>query len=187
MSEIQDKIAATPRSGSGKSVTRKLRAAGMAPAVVYGSGREATALSVNAKDLVRTRREFGASHIYRVDVEGGDPFSAYIREIQVNAVTREVQHVDFWAIDMDKPVTMKVRLEVEGRSKGGVAGGHFEKLRRVVRLTGLPKAVPDKVVLDISELGAGETYHVSALVLPEGVTPAAGDDNYAIATVSAPK
>jgi large subunit ribosomal protein L25 len=187
MSEIQDKITATPRSGSGKSVTRKLRAAGIAPAVVYGTGREATALSVNATELVRTRREFGASHIYSVDVEGGDSFRAYIREIQVDAVTREIQHVDFWAVDMDKPVTMEVRLEIEGRSKGVVAGGHFEKLRRVVRLTGLPTAMPDKVVLDISELGAGETYHVSDLVLPEGVAPAAGDDNYSLASVSIPK
>ena len=68
MSEIQDKIVAKSRGESGKGIARKLRAEGRAPAVVYGPDMEPKHLSVDATDLVRTRREFGSTHVYNVEV-----------------------------------------------------------------------------------------------------------------------
>jgi len=186
MSEIQDTIVAKQRTGSGKGFARKLRTLGESPAIAYGAGREPVLLTVNAKELVRTRREFGKTHIYNVAIDGGDAFKAIIREIQVDAVTRQVQHVDFWAVDLTKPVTMSVALVTEGRAKGVVAGGHFEQVCREVSLTGLPETIPDTVTLDVSDLAAGAVYRLSDLKLPEGVTAESGD-NFVLASVSAPK
>lgn len=184
MSEIQDTIVAKSRTGSGKGFARKLRSQGQTPAIVYGAGREPALLSVGARELVRTRKEFGKSHIYSIAIDGADAFKALIREIQVDAVTREVQHVDFWALDLTKPVTMKVALQTEGRPKGVVAGGVFSQACREVTLTGLPEVVPDIISLDVSGLEAGDVYRLTDIPLPEGVTFESTEDNFVVASVS---
>lgn len=187
MSEIQDKIVAKSRGESGKGVARKLRAEGRAPAVVYGPDMEPKHLSVNAAELVRTRREFGSTHVYSVEVEGGESYKAMIREIQVEPVHRTVQHVDFWAVDLTKTLEMNVRVEFTGRPKGVVAGGKFQQMRRQIKLAGLPEALPSSISVDVSDLGAGETYKLHDLTLPEGCKPGVNEDNYGVFTVSAPK
>ena len=187
MSEIQDKIVAAVRTESGKGVARKLRAQGLAPAVVYGPGMEPKHLSVDAAELVRVRRAFGSTHVYDVAVEGGESYKAMIREIQVEPVHRTVQHVDFWAVDLAKPIEMNVRVEFTGKPKGVVAGGKFQHLRRQIKLAGLPEALPASITVDVSDLDAGETYKLHDLTLPEGCKPGANEENYGVFTVSAPK
>ena len=186
MSNFQDVLTAEARNPDSKGAARKLRAAGRLPAVVYGKGVEPLHISVETKQFVESRTHFGRTHLYYVDVQGGEKVPVLIQDIQVDRFNREVQHVDFWAIDLEKPVTLRVNLEMTGRPAGVVKGGKFRQLRRTVDLVGKPGTCPNKLVIDITKLDAGESIRLENLDLPEGVKPAA-EDNHAVCMVAAPK
>ena len=186
MSNIQDVFKAEARSPNSKGAARKLRAAGRLPAVVYGQGQEPLHVSVSTKDFVEGRQHFGRTHLYHVDVEGGQKIPVLIKDIQVDRFRRDVQHIDFWAVDMSKDVTLRTDLEMVGRPQGVVRGGKFRQLRRNVDLVGRPGTIPNKLVIDITSLDAGESIRLENLDLPEGVKPAA-EDNHAVCMVAAPK
>ena len=186
MSNFQDVFKAEARSPSSKGGARKLRAAGRLPAVVYGQGQEPLHVSVSTKDFVEGRQHFGRTHLYHVDVEGGQKIPVLIKDIQVDRLRRDVQHIDFWAVDMSKDVTLRTDLEMVGRPQGVVKGGKFRQLRRNVDLVGRPGTIPNKLVIDITSLDAGESIRLENLDLPEGVKPAA-EDNHAVCMVAAPK
>ena len=186
MSNIQDVFKAEARSPNSKGAARKLRAAGRLPAVVYGQGQEPLHVSVSTKDFVEGRQHFGRTHLYHVDVEGGQKIPVLIKDIQVDRLRRDVQHIDFWAVDMSKDVTLRTDLEMVGRPQGVVKGGKFRQLRRNVDLVGRPGTIPNKLVIDITSLDAGESIRLENLDLPEGVKPAA-EDNHAVCMVAAPK
>lgn len=186
MSNIQDVFKAEARSPNSKGAARKLRAAGRLPAVVYGQGQEPLHVSVSTKDFVEGRQHFGRTHLYHVDVEGGQKIPVLIKDIQVDRFRRDVQHIDFWAVDMSKDVTLRTDLEMVGRPQGVVKGGKFRQLRRNVDLVGRPGTIPNKLVIDITSLDAGESIRLENLDLPEGVKPAA-EDNHAVCMVAAPK
>lgn len=186
MSNIQDVFKAEARSPNSKGAARKLRAAGRLPAVVYGQKQEPLHISVSTKDFVEGRQHFGRTHLYHVDVEGGQKIPVLIKDIQVDRFRRDVQHIDFWAVDMSKDVTLRTDLEMVGRPQGVVKGGKFRQLRRNVDLVGRPGTIPNKLVIDITSLDAGESIRLENLDLPEGVKPAA-EDNHAVCMVAAPK
>jgi large subunit ribosomal protein L25 len=186
MSNIQDVFKAEARSPNSKGAARKLRAAGRLPAVVYGQKQEPLHISVSTKDFVEGRQRFGRTHLYHVDVEGGQKIPVLIKDIQVDRFRRDVQHIDFWAVDMSKDVTLRTDLEMVGRPQGVVKGGKFRQLRRNVDLVGRPGTIPNKLVIDITSLDAGESIRLENLDLPEGVKPAA-EDNHAVCMVAAPK
>ena len=186
MSNFQDVFKAEARSPSSKGGARKLRAAGRLPAVVYGQQQEPLHVSVSTKDFIEGRQHFGRTHLYHVDVEGGQKIPVLIKDIQVDRFRRDVQHIDFWAVDMSKDVTLRADLEMTGRPAGVVKGGKFRQLRRNVDLVGRPGTIPNKLVIDITNLDAGESIRLENLDLPEGVKPAA-EDNHAVCMVAAPK
>ena len=87
-------------------------AAGRLPAVVYGQQQEPLHVSVSTKDFIEGRQHFGRTHLYHVDVEGGQKIPVLIKDIQVDRFRRDVQHIDFWAVDMSKDVTLRADLEM---------------------------------------------------------------------------
>ena len=186
MSAISDVIHAERRTATGKGAGRKLRAAGRVPAIAYGGNNVSIMLSIDPDEFTRARRHYGPSHVYLVSVKGEDDLKALVREVQWEPAHAAVVHVDFWTVDMAAETTMMVGLEITGRCKGVVVGGQLRQLRRQVALCGMPENVPDKVVLDVTDVDAGESILVQDLELPSGVRPA-GDENYAVVTVARPK
>jgi large subunit ribosomal protein L25 len=186
MSEIIDTFKAISREPAGKGAARKLRAAGQTPAIVYGKGREPLYFSIDPKEFAKSRLHYGLSHLYFIEVEGGEKISALIQDIQVDAFRDKLLHVDFWSVDLNSPVSLSVPLEFTGRPQGVVKGGTFRGLRRSVMLTGLPGKIPDSLTIETSHLDLGESVYLENLDLPEGITPTA-EDNHAVAMVVAPK
>ena len=186
MSEVIDTFKAVSRDPSGKGGARKLRAAGQAPAIAYGKGREPVYFSIDPKEFAKSRLHYGLSHLYHIDIEGGETIPALIKDVQVDAFRNKLLHVDFWSVDVTAPVSLSVPLEFTGRPKGVVKGGTFRALRRAVMLTGLPGQIPDLLVIDTADMDLSETINLENLDLPEGVKPTA-EDNHAVAMVVAPK
>jgi len=185
MAQVSDTITAKPRQASTKSAARKVRAAGWVPATAYGPGAATQSLSVEPKTFMNARRFHGAAHIYKIDVDGGDGFKALVKKVEVDPVSNKLLHLDLYAIDMNQPIKVAVRLELTGKAKGLIDGGIVQQALRRLEVICLPADMPGKLVVDVSEMAVGDVLHISDLNLPQGVKPTALSDE-AVVGVAAP-
>lgn len=168
-------LSVSRRSGKGKSVTRKLRQAGLIPAVVYGPGGAAQPLSLDPLHLrAALDPERKQNTLIRLTV-GADASGAaaeesvLVKTFQLNPVTHELLHVDFIRVDLTKDVHVEVPLELEGRPEGVALGGVLNQVFRVLPVACTPDKIPVRFTVDVSPLKLGDALHVRDLSLPEGV------------------
>ena len=183
-------LTAQARKTLGKGAARSLRRQSLVPAVLYGRDVESTLLSVSPTDLETATSTASAENIL-IDLTITDGESmrnqrAMIREIQVDPVKRNILHVDFLGISMDRQITVEVPINLVGDPVGVSAGGMLQQVLRSVEISCLPDRIPDTLELDVSSLAMGHSLHVSDLQAPEGVE-LLSDQRLTIATVLAPK
>lgn len=184
--KVSDTIKASNRQAGNKGVARRLRAQGQVPAVMYGPGSDSQFLALDPKEFNLQRQQFGGSHLFDVAVEGGKSFKALIKSVDRDPVTSAYLHVDLYAVDMKKPIRVPVSIELVGKPKGLVDGGLLSQLLRTIQVQCLPGAIPEKLTLDVSDLGIGDVKHVSDIAMPEGVKSTAHHDE-AVAALFAPE
>jgi large subunit ribosomal protein L25 len=176
------------RSGVGKSVARKLRAAGRVPAIYYGRGEQPIALTINAKEVeTLIHGASGANVIVDLMVSGAATADrkALIREIQRDPVVGNILHLDLQHISLTERITVEVPIELIGIPTGVKdGGGILEHLLREVEVECLPTDIPTQLEADVSMLNIGDSLHVSDLKA-ERVTILTEADR-AIATVVPP-
>ena len=164
------KLVAEPRTGSGKGVARKLRAAGRVPAVLYGADVGSTPLSVDAKELFHVLHTGAGSNVLVDLVVDGDEHLAIPRDVQRDHIHGRFIHLDFLAVRRDETIHITVPVRVVGESVGVKAGGVVEHHLWEVEVECLPGDVPDAIEVDITELEIGMGLRVSDLVVPAGAT-----------------
>jgi large subunit ribosomal protein L25 len=177
------------RTTSGNGPARALRRRGMVPAVLYGPQREPVMLSLEFQDLEHAVQKGNLRRtIFALDLqnspEGTRP--AVIKEVQTHPVTGAYLHVDFYEIDMQRKLRVKVPVVTKGKAKGEDFGGMLQAIEREIEVSCLPGAIPDAIEIDVTELGIGSTLHVRDIQLPEGVELPPGD-NYTVLTVLSQK
>lgn len=160
------------RDGTGKSVVRKLRQQGKVPGVVYGGHRDPVAIIVDRKaitDLIQ-KSEHGVRSVFLLKMAGTDQQRhAMIKDIQIDPISRKMMHVDFIRVVMDEVVRVSVPVVITGSPIGVREGGLLDFQVRELHVECLPNAIPDKVEIDISELGIHHYFRISDLPLPERV------------------
>lgn len=158
------------RDGRGKSVTRKLRAQGKVPAVVYGSGIEPTSIVVESLGLAKVLRG-GVNAL--VDLKGAKAIEGkpvLVKEIQRDPLSRKVVHCDLYAVNLKARIDVEVPLHFIGIPRGvALDGGVLEPLLRTLEVSTMPLAIPESIDVDVSNLGIGDAIHVRDLVLPADV------------------
>lgn len=163
-------LSAAIRTGSGKSVTRKLRNAGQIPAVIYSAGHTAETLTVALTDLEKVLRQVsGDTAFLSLKIGESDPRMAVLRELQSDYLGRKTLHVDFYEVKPDQKITLEVHLEFTGSAKGVGLGGVLTAALHSVRLNGRMADMPESITVDVTGLGLGEGIHISELPLPAGV------------------
>jgi large subunit ribosomal protein L25 len=163
-------LSAVIREGSGKSVTRKLRAAGQIPAVIYSAGHPAESLTVAMTDLEKVLRQVtGDTAFLSLKIGDGDPRMAVLRELQADYLGRKFLHVDFYEVKADQKITLEVPLEFTGTAKGANLGGVLTAAMHSVKLRGRMADLPDSITVEVSGLGLGDGIHLAELPLPAGV------------------
>lgn len=186
-------IDAKLRRDLGKGASRRLRRnADEIPAVIYGAGRAASALTLIRKDLEKAlENEAFFSQVIDVNAEG-DVQQAILKDLQRHPAKDRVIHADFLRVDADKPVKVHVPLHFinEDRCHGvKIEGGIIEHLLVEIELQCLPGDIPEFIEVDMLEVTTADIIHISDLELPEGVESTAlalGDDHdMAVASVSA--
>jgi large subunit ribosomal protein L25 len=181
-------LKAQVRKGSGKGVSRKLRASGSIPAVLYGSGSDSTSLSIRSAELVDLlRAEKGEAGFIKLIIQGeGQNLEklSMIKELQTNPVTHTLIHADFYEIRMDHKLTKDVPLHLIGQPIGVEMGGEIHQFKRDLKVSCLPSAMPKFVELDISALDIGNTLRVADVKLAQGVEILDSDDAQIISVVA---
>lgn len=165
------KVAVTRRGEHGKGEASRLRRAGQIPAVAYWKGETALTMALAPKQLVDVlKSERGRNTVLELNVEGGESFPVLLTEFQYHPVTRSLLHADFLRIALDTPVDVDVPFLTTGKCIGVTNGGTLHIVYRKLPVRCLPKDIPVKVSLDITELDVDGHVAVKDLPLPEGVT-----------------
>lgn len=159
------RLAVQPREKTGKGVARKLRQKGLVPAVLYGKGKEPQALVVDPQEV---RNYLAGNTIFDLEIEGLGKETALIKEVQRDAISGDIKHIDFLHITLDEKVTVTVPVTLVGDAPGAREGGVVQQLLWELEVECLPLEIPETIEIDISNLGIGESLSVSEVSAPGG-------------------
>ncbi len=179
----QFEVNATPRADMGKGASRRLRRAGQVPAILYGGGKEAQALSVEHRELFKhLESQAFYSHILDIKLEGRTE-RAVLKDLQRHPFKPLILHADFQRVDEGTKLTKQVPLHfINEDICAGVktGGGSISHQMAEVEISCLPKDLPEYIEVDLANVQAGEIVHISNLKLPPGVEATAlhlGEDH----------
>jgi len=154
----------------GSRASRRLRATGMVPAVVYGLGTEPKHVAVNHHDLsVAFHGEGGTHALINLEIDGAGSVPTLIKAIDRHPFRNQIRHVDFLQVSLLEVVETEVTLHFTGIPVGLKEGGILTPARNTIRIEALPTQIPGSVDLDVSELQINDTLRVSDLLPIEGV------------------
>ena len=148
-------LEATTRETFGKNEARRTRREGRVPAVLYGGdGKEATPIAVPPKALLKIlHSESGQNTLISLKLAGASDTRVLVKDFQIDPVTHEVLHADFYRIAMDRVLQVTIPVTVHGEPKGvKQQGGILEFIRREIVIECLPADIPEHVDIDVSEL-----------------------------------
>ena len=181
-------IDATLRSRVGKGSARAARRAGKIPAVIYGDKKQPISIEIEARMMRKIINEPGIfSRLLDINVDNGK-HTVLMRDIHFHPVTDDPMHFDFLRVSQSSTVSVSVGVEFinEAICPALKIGGVLNIVRYEVELNCLPTSIPEKIIVDLSEAKIGDSIHISAVELPEGVTPTITDRDFTIATLQSP-
>lgn len=187
MSDV--KIAAQPREEQGKGPAGRLRRDGLVPGVVYGEGREARMVQINAHDFEQVLRKHSGEHmLVELSIKGDSPRQVLIQEVQHHPVSGKVLHVDFNEVSMTERLSVEVPIELVGDPVGVTKqGGVLEHILRELEVECLPTDILERVEVDVSAMEIGDSLTVADIQLDSEKYEILSDSEYAIAAVAAPR
>jgi len=152
------------RTTTGNSPARFLRREGKIPAILYGPGIAPSMLSVKSKDMEKVVKERQAGRLlFDLVVENGEGAkqTVMLKELQRHPLSRKYIHADFYQVAMDKKLRVRVPVKTKGKAIGVEMGGMLQIIRRTLEVICYPKDIPEAIVLDVTELDAGEAIHIN--------------------------
>ena len=169
-------LTATKRSKTDKLAA--IRSKGMVPAVVYGAQVENQPVSVLSTDFAKILKVAGETSTIVLDITGANEkekatkVDVLIHDVQVDPVKGFPIHIDFLAIDMNKPIEVTIPIEFTGLAKAEKDGlGTLVKVLHEIDIEALPKDLPHNIVVDVTGIATLEDQiHVRDIKLPKGVT-----------------
>jgi large subunit ribosomal protein L25 len=161
------KLNAKIRQTSGKGTSRKLRAQGLIPAVIYGKGQDNVMLTISPRDLRRAmdpQRKLNTFFSVTVEGDSGSIVEqCVVTDYQADPIRDEFLHIDFLRVDPNSEVVVKVPVDYVGRAAGVALGGKLRTYQRTTRIAAKPAQIPVKLTVDVSPLQAGESLRMKDL------------------------
>ena len=147
-------LEATARDSFGKNEARRTRAGGRVPGVLYGEGKDATPISVEPRALLKIlHSESGANTLISLKLGGAGDARVLVKEFQLDPVTHEILHADFYRVALDKEIQVTVPITVKGVPQGvKQQGGILEYVRREIEVSCLPLNIPEHIELNVDDL-----------------------------------
>ncbi len=176
------------RSTIGKGGNRRLRAQGIIPAVFYSPGGENVPIQVAEAAFKKIFEKLGRTTVFNIEIEDNEKKSVFptlIWDLDYYPVKNRIQHVDFFGVDLNKELKVRVPLEFAGTAVGTKLGGVMETFFEHIDVFSKPLALPNKIIVDVTSVELGQTLRVGDLSLPEGVR-AATDASVTLLSVHTP-
>jgi large subunit ribosomal protein L25 len=180
-------LKATARERVGKGAARNLRRQGLVPAVIYGDNQPPLPVVLTYQETHRRIHAGGfLSHVITLDVDGSE-IRVLPRDYQLEPVRDTIVHVDFLRVSK----TSRIRVDVPVRfinevdSPGLKRGGVLNVVRHEIEVTAPADSIPESFTFDLAGLDIGDSIHIQAIKLPDGVKPTIAR-NFTVATVAAP-
>lgn len=170
-----------------KGSANRIRREGRVPAVIYGNKSAATAVAVPGLDLLARVRTAAKQRLIRLKSAAPelDGKHVILKDIQRTPVDGQILHVDFYEVDLSKPLRVSVPIRFTGRAVGVADGGILQPLEREVEVECLPLEIPEAIEVDVSSLGIHDVMHISALSFAGNLRPIF-DSDYPVVTVLPP-
>ena len=183
-------VNAQARADVGKGASRRLRRAGLVPAIIYGSDTDPEMLSLEHREIVKhLEEEAFYSHILTIKA-GGSEHKAVLKDLQRHPYKPQILHVDFLRVGDEDKIRMHVPLHfINENVAPGVklAGGLVSHLMNNAEIICKAKDLPEYLEIDLAHLEAGASVHLSDIKLPEGVELVAllqgADHDLSVATI----
>ena len=167
------KILAEKRTTTGTSASKKARAAGKLPAVIYGSSVESLPVLVDLKEFEDTIRAVGANGVFSLDIDG-EVYKVFVKDTASYALTPKLYHIDLQAFTAGEKVTMTIPVYVVGEEN--IKEGNVSQSISEVDIEIAPEDAPTSFDIDVSSLEIGDSVAVSDIELPEGAELLSEDD-----------
>jgi large subunit ribosomal protein L25 len=182
-------LTAYPRTLIRRTGSKKIRAQGRVPAVIYGRHNPPQNLELNIKDIEKVIHHSASENVL-VDLDvNTDPRPkrlALVQEVQHHALSGEVLHVDLHEVVETEKVSVTVPVETSGEAIGvKTGGGVLEHVLFKLKVRGLPKDLPESLLVDVTNLDIGKSIHLGEIQPPPGVE-ILGDKKVVVISVAAP-
>jgi large subunit ribosomal protein L25 len=177
------KIAAETRAKTGTSASKKARAAGKLPAVIYGRKVESLPVLLDLKEFEDVIREVGSNGVFNLDVEG-EEYSVFVKDTASFALTPKLYHVDLQAFTAGEKVDMTIPIWIVGGEK--IEEGNVSQSISEIEIEIAPEKAPENFTLDVSGLEIGDTLEVADIELPED-SVLLTDSDETVVSISAPE
>ncbi|SEP75520.1 LSU ribosomal protein L25P [Faunimonas pinastri] len=187
MSEVTQ-LKAEARDGVGKGASRAVRRANKVPAIIYGDKKTPLAISLPQKEVTMKLHAGGfLTHIIEIEV-GGEAIRVIPKDYQLDPIKDTLMHIDFLRIAEGATLVVEVPVHFvnDEKSPGIKRGGVLNIVRHHLELIVPVDAIPESITVDLAGHDVGDSIHVSAVNLPEGVRPTISDRDFTIATIAAP-
>ena len=176
-----------PRQSFGKEEAGRIRRSGKVPGIFYSAGKQATSLTFDEREFHLKFAGLEGAHLVQLhsshpDLQGK---LALLKEVQKHPLTSNLIHIDFYGVDINKPIQVTVPLHFQGKAEGVTTGGILQTLMRDLLVECLPGNIPEFVEVDVTPLKIHDSLHITDIILPSGVK-AVSEMNEAVVTVVAP-
>lgn len=164
-------LTVTPREGTGRSASRRLRKADKVPAILYGKHTKPETLAINAPEFAKLLKEIaGRAALIELKRDAGATALSFLQEVQRDPITDRYLHVDLQEVKENEKMVISVSVRVTGEAYGvKTEGGVLDIATKRLRIRTLPKDLPDFIEVDVSALKIGESIHVGELKKLPGV------------------
>lgn len=185
-------INAKSRAAQGTGASRRLRRTGNVPGIVYGGGKDAVSIELNHKDLfLQFRHEAFHSSILNLNIDGKKE-QVLLRDYQLHPVRNDIAHIDFQRVSATEKIHVKVPFHfINADVAPGVKLQHgiVAHILTEADVSCLPKNLPEFIEVDLAELNAGHSIHLSQIKLPKGVefVQLVHGEDAAVASIPAPR
>lgn len=153
-----------------KNENKRIRKAGLIPAVLYGKNLASIPIKIPFKEFQRTiSTEAGENVLINLKIEGKENYTVIVKEIQRDTLKDSFLHIDMQQISLEEVMQVKVPLSIIGEPKGVKEGGILGQVIRELEVECLPTQIPSHIDVDVSSLEIGDVIRVSDLIIPEGV------------------
>ena len=174
---------AVKRNTKGKNEARRLRAAGQIPATLYGAQKAGDqpapeSVAVDPKPLMRILHSAsGLNTLINLKVQGGGAARVLVKNVQLDPISLHPLHADFYRVNMDRKIMVTVPVVLRGESRGVKQdGGVLDFVHREIEVEVLPANIPDKIEVDVTDLGIGDSVHVRDVASNAAWTPISDPD-----------